>query len=153
VIQQVQEFAKETHSLGTKLFFTKFWLRTAIPSAPARIKRLVMVCVYSGPDGRYTRRFHRETVLAQSQGRVALLQEISSGAAYFALPSPRKNLCLCQQIAQPEADLRSSVCDGLEIARRGGRQGLPYPERGAERAKRRETVGEDGGEHGPCVNP
>lgn len=65
----------------------------AFPQAPACVKRFVMVCVYSGPDGRYVQRAHRQTLLAQSQGRVALLQEASPGTrVYLALPAPGNQL-------------------------------------------------------------
>jgi hypothetical protein len=39
----------------------------AIPSAPARIKRLVMACVYSGPDERYARRPLRNCIGAKPE--------------------------------------------------------------------------------------
>ena len=65
----------------------------AFPQAPACMKRFVMVCVYSGPDGRYFRRTNRQALLAQSQGRVALLQEASPGTrVYLALPAPGNQL-------------------------------------------------------------
>jgi hypothetical protein len=85
-------------------------------SSPARIKRFVMALVYSDPmvgapegltDKLYWRRakgeWHCSEKLAQVRGYISLCQ--------------RREIALVrgQQIARPEADLRCSVCDGLEM--------------------------------------
>jgi hypothetical protein len=61
-----------------------------------------------------------ETVLAQSQGWVSLLQKASEVRGYISLCQRREIASVRGQlIARPEADLRCEVCDGLEMARRG----------------------------------
>jgi|HubBroStandDraft_6_1064221.scaffolds.fasta_scaffold293621_3 hypothetical protein len=86
--------------------------------------------IYSGRDG-HARGVHWQTVLTQNQGRVALLQEASPGT-WIYLTCELREIALVhgQQIGRPEARLRCSVCDGLEMARRGwGGSGPVSPRR------------------------
>jgi hypothetical protein len=53
----------------------------------------VMVYVHSGADGRHSHWAHRETLLAQSKGRVALLQEGGGPWIHVTVPTPRNYLC------------------------------------------------------------
>src|ERR1700677_904244 len=50
-------------------------------------------CLYSDLDGSYARGSHRQTVLAQGQRRVALLQEACAGTR-ISLPLPTAGNCL-----------------------------------------------------------
>jgi hypothetical protein len=86
-----------------------------------------MVCVYSDPMEGTPEGPQRQTVLAQSQGRVALLQDARRNRGFRSL-CQRQEIALvrAQKISRPDAHLRCGLCDGLEMARRGwdGRSGF-----------------------------
>ena len=88
--------------------------------APARIKHFVMACVYSDPMEATPEGFTDKLFWRKARGEWHCFKKLPQVRGYTSLCQRREvALVLGQQIARPEAPLRCSLCDGLEMALRG----------------------------------
>jgi hypothetical protein len=92
----------------------------AIPSAPARIKRFVMVYVYSDPMEGTPKRLTDHLYWRKARGQWHCFKKIAQVRGYVSL-CQRQEIAMVhgREISRPEVALRCGVCDRLEMERRG----------------------------------
>jgi hypothetical protein len=99
--------------------------------APAPIKRFHRGFVYSDPMEGMPEGFTERLYWRRARGEWHCFKTLGAIRGFRSL-CQRQEIAIVrgQQISRPEADLRCSVCDGLEMARRGwGGSGPVSPRR------------------------
>jgi hypothetical protein len=98
--------------------------------APARIKHFMMAFVYSDPMEDTAEGLTEKLCWRRARGEWHCFRKLAQVRRFISLCQRREiALVLGQQIARPEAHLRCGLCDGLEMARRGGKAGPVSPRR------------------------
>jgi hypothetical protein len=91
-----------------------------VPPNPARIKRFVMVCVYSDPMEDTPEGLTEKLYWRRSRGQWHCFKRLDQGRGYISLCDRREiSFVQGQKITRPEVHLRCGLCDGLEMERRG----------------------------------
>jgi hypothetical protein len=105
-----------------------------LPFCPScrRIKHFVMACVYSDPVDTPPEGLTDKLYWRKARGEWHCFQKLSQVRGYVSLCQRREiAIVLGQQIARPDAALRSCDCDEAEMARRGWRGSGPVSPRRA----------------------
>jgi hypothetical protein len=88
--------------------------------SPARVKHFVMVCVYSDPMEDSPEGLTDKLYWRKSRGEWHCFKKLAQVRGYVSLCRRREiSFVQGQQIARPEAHLRCSECDGVEMELRG----------------------------------
>jgi hypothetical protein len=88
--------------------------------APVRIKRFVIVFVYSDPMEGTPEGLTDKLYWRKARGKWHCFKKLAQVRGYVSLCQHQEiAMVRGQQISRPEARLRCGLCDGLEMLRRG----------------------------------